>query len=137
MAKDASADRFDSLMTRRTVVRTGAKLAYAAPVVAASFRLESSRALAYLSGECSETGQLCGGENVSCSCTRSSNNSLICANDAYFCDDSTGQSCNSDADCEQLIGTGWFCHDASAGFCGQICLPKCEVNLDVVDDTVP
>jgi hypothetical protein len=39
-------DRLNNRVSRRTVVGTGAKLAYAAPIVAASFKLTASGALA-------------------------------------------------------------------------------------------
>jgi len=41
-----------SIVTRRTIVKTGAKLAYAAPLVAASFKLSSMGALAAADGSC-------------------------------------------------------------------------------------
>ena len=47
MALDGLVDRLDATSTtRRTVVKTGAKLAYAAPLVAASFKLSTASGLA-------------------------------------------------------------------------------------------
>jgi hypothetical protein len=49
MDRSDLADRLGTPATRRTVVKTGAKLAYAAPLVAASFRLAAMDAAAQVS----------------------------------------------------------------------------------------
>jgi hypothetical protein len=53
-------DALSTGTTRRTIVKTGAKLAYAAPLVAATIKLSAQGALATVSGGCSATYQISG-----------------------------------------------------------------------------
>ena len=59
MAVEEFTQRLDSRTTRRIVVKTGAKLAYAAPLVAASFKLTSASVLAVSGFDCG-TPSRCG-----------------------------------------------------------------------------
>lgn len=98
--------------TRRTVVKTGAKLAYAAPIVAASFSLASQRAAAAVSGanpnpECAAatctTFVECSSTNADCVCTSTSSGGGFCVPGSTSCtvtgDCGAGFSCPADNVC--------------------------------------
>jgi hypothetical protein len=129
MANDTLLDRLGDRATRRTVVRTGAKIAYASPLVAASFKFGSHPAAALMSGQCTNVAASCGDGASDCSCAHSSNSGLVCADNNFFCDleqpDPDAVSCSEDAECVVALGTGWYCNPESAGLCGRICLPLC------------
>jgi hypothetical protein len=61
-------EQLKSGTTRRTVVTTGAKLAYAAPLVAASFALTARGALAACGGQTPIPFTGAGGEALCCGC---------------------------------------------------------------------
>jgi hypothetical protein len=61
-------EQFSRGTTRRTVVTTGAKLAYAAPLVAASFGLTARGALAACGGATPFSFTGVGGEALCCGC---------------------------------------------------------------------
>jgi hypothetical protein len=116
--------------TRRTIVKTGAKLAYAVPVVAASFRLSqtSARAQAVISGfvcppnlVCGVQQEPCGEDDTGvCSSVRSVEaESCICGNDAC------GPACSTDDDC-QTYAPGSICQAPDTGCCGQTCIAPCH-----------
>jgi hypothetical protein len=123
-------DRLADSTTRRTVVKTGVKLAYAAPVVAASFRLSQMRARAQvaISDFVCPPNLICGvqqepcGEDASgvCSSVRSVEaQSCICGNDAC------GPACSTDDDC-QAYAPGAICQAPDTGCCGQACIAPCH-----------
>jgi len=116
-----------SATTRRTIVKTGAKLAYAAPVLAASFRLSQMGAMAaVISGKCppnlicNEREAPCGKDAFGvCSNVVSVNPaSCICGNDAC------GPDCTTDGDC-QTYAPGSICQAPDTGCCGQTCIAPC------------
>jgi hypothetical protein len=87
-----------SRASRRAIVKTGAKLAYVAPVVAASMALGAGGAAAI------------SGEPVICpsTCAASVVTSLgvtICTDDLKYLHEPC---CDSDADCENLFGAATF-----------------------------
>jgi len=115
--------------TRRTVVKTGVKLAYVAPIVAASFRLSEmrARAQAVISVVC-PPNLICGvqqepcGEDADgvCSSVRSVEaQSCICGNDAC------GPTCSTDDDCQEFAA-GAICQAPDTGCCGQACIAPCH-----------
>jgi hypothetical protein len=127
-------DELTSLRTsRRTIAKTGAKLAYAAPVVAATMQLSGQMgAAASPIHECNE-GVICGqvtgsGCGDGCNCTTSTSGSRTCYQITNPC---PTQSCTSDSDC----GAGSFCQAAGTGCCGQVCFPHCAGagSVDAVD----
>jgi len=114
--------------TRRTIVKTGAKLAYAAPVLAASFRLSQMGAMAAVSGNVCPPNLVCGvqpeqcGEDASgvCSNVRSVEAvTCICGNDAC------GPTCTTDGDC-QTYAPGSICQAPGTGCCEQRCIAPCK-----------
>jgi len=91
-------------MSRRRIVGTGVKVAYAAPVIAASFKLGSA-SVAAVSGECAAT--LCGdsttcGGSTSCYC-RAVDGTTICLQNR-LCANPKSHSCSTSADCTDLPG---------------------------------
>jgi len=113
---------------RRAVVKTGAKLAYAAPVLAASFRLSQMGAMAAVSGHvcppnlvCNVQQEPCGEDATGvCSNVRSVEAVLcICGNDAC------GPACSTDSDC-QTYAPGSICQAPDTGCCGQSCIAPCH-----------
>jgi len=116
--------------TRRTVVKTGAKLAYAAPVLAASFRLSQMGAMAAVSGNVCPPNLICGVQPEECDspgddtgvCSQVKSveaDSCICGNDAC------GPACSTDADC-QKYAPGAICQAPDTGCCGQACIAPCH-----------
>jgi hypothetical protein len=123
-------DRIADATTRRTVVKTGVKLAYATPIVAASFRLSQMRASAQaaVSGFVCPPNLICGvqqqpcGEDADgrCSSVRSVEaQSCICGND------NCGPACGTDDDC-QSYAPGAICQAPGTGCCGQVCIAPCH-----------
>jgi hypothetical protein len=114
--------------TRRTIVKTGVKLAYAAPVLAASFRL-SQMGVGAVSGKvcppnliCDERRADCGNDDdgVCSNVVSIDPNSCICGNDAC------GPDCSTDADCQDYA-PGSICQAPGTGCCGQTCIAPCGV----------
>jgi hypothetical protein len=123
-------DRIADSTTRRTVVKTGVKLAYVAPIVAASFRLSEMRirAQVVISDFVCPPNLVCGiqnepcGEDASgvCSSVRSVEaQSCICGNDAC------GPTCSTDDDCQEFAA-GAICQAPGTGCCGQACIAPCH-----------
>ena len=130
----------DKTTTRRTIVKTGTKVAYAAPLVAVSFKL-SGQGVGAISGDdgCSpSSGQTCGSYEACgttpagnpCVCHQTVANTTVCG--AYG---TCTTPCNTNGDCAVVTGfygdTGpGFCHTGTcctvpAGFTG-ICAPLCR-----------
>lgn len=116
----------ESGVSRRTIVRTGAKLAYAAPLVAASFRLGSDQSAAQVASAMCE-GQdcfspiTCGG-STSCAC-REIGGVSFCLQDV-FC--SSAPNCSTSSDC----GAGSICVPSMQNCCSGDngkCLRPCGV----------
>jgi hypothetical protein len=118
--------RFPTPTTRRTIVATGAKLAYAAPLVATSLRLSTLNVAATHS-----PGHVCKGEicesvvfgcdgDLGCVCFLTVENTGFCHR-GQSCEGL--QSCDSSADCP----AGYACSIATC--CGpeqgQICIQPC------------
>src|SRR5687768_567719 len=120
-------DRIANSTTRRTIVKTGAKLAYVAPIVAASFKVSAINALAQVSPPtcppnliCNEREAPCG-EDVDGVCSNVVSvdpTSCICGND------SCGPACETDSDC-QTYAPGSICQAPDTGCCGQTCIAPC------------
>jgi hypothetical protein len=134
--------------TRRAVAKTGVKLAYTVPLVAASFRLVAVGAAAYV---CDRS---CGGSppdpgcwerhGVDCAggtairCTDPGGCTLIETVEGDICCSGVqcGVPCDSSAECH-AVWPGSLCQAANTGCCGQVCIPPCggtfgnssEVNL--------
>jgi hypothetical protein len=132
--------------TRRNIIATGAKLAYATPLVAASMKLTSSGASAVLSigpfACAADAGKVCGNYTSCgttsagnpCVCHETASGGAICG--AYGdCDAPNFKPCNSDDDCGTVTGelgdvAPGFCHTATccsvpSGYAGA-CAPRCQ-----------
>jgi hypothetical protein len=123
-------DQIADSTTRRTIVKTGVKLAYVAPVVAVSFRVSEMRARAQvvISDFVCPPNLICGvqqepcGEDADgvCSSVRSVEvQSCICGND------NCGPACSTDDDC-QSYAPGAICQAPGTGCCGQACIAPCH-----------
>jgi hypothetical protein len=123
--------RFPTPTTRRTVVTTGAKLAYAAPLVAASFTVSALNVAAATSPPhfvCppfgSDDGPQCN-PGADCFCTTAvPSGRLICTTDLScgglrFCDDVTGAGCGAGDVCvvDEFFEGRAHCH----ALCGVPC----------------
>jgi hypothetical protein len=119
-------DRITDSTTRRTVVKTGVKLAYTAPLVAASFKLSAMTALAAVSGGggvCSPPSSTCSAEgpsgcsgNALCSCGATVDGTTACFQWNVV---GTGGSCSVGDPCP----SGEACIAATC--VGDICQPLC------------
>ena len=132
MALDEMTERLGTSTTRRTVVKTGAKIAYAAPIVAASFKLTSMTAAAQavsgsctnVIGACNVPANGCNGD-ASCACFRTIDGSSACIQFNVCC--AGCKTCSSNADC----GSGCAC---VADTClGNVCQPLCGVGASGED----
>jgi hypothetical protein len=112
-----------STTTRRTIVRTGAKLAYAAPLVAATMKLGAEGAGAQVQASpvcrpgasCTSVGELVPCDGSNCFCVRTFSGSSACVENVFgsgACPD-TGQC----PDGEVCIPDTCF---------GDLCLPLCS-----------
>jgi hypothetical protein len=135
----------DTSTSRRRVLATGVKLAYAAPLVAASFKLSAQGAFAAVSGGSraaictASSGQICttyegcGTTALGnpCVCAHTATNQTVCS--AYG---TCSTPCNTNADCAVVTGyygdTGpGYCHTGTcctvptgyAGACAPLCNP--------------
>jgi hypothetical protein len=110
--------------TRRAVVKTGVKLAYAVPLVAASFKLRSTGAGAVSDGESCGTPTRCGAPSFgsclnNCFCVSSADGSQACvfgrvpAGGLVTC--SSGAGCQADQVCVLNTCFGTVCADSCAG----------------------
>jgi hypothetical protein len=128
--------RFPTPTTRRTIVTTGAKLAYAAPLVATSLKLSAMNVAAthspghqpcetFVCGNplCAEPGP---GPLDRCACfelTEDPGNGL-CLGD-FLCD--SASACNTTADCP----SGYTCvTNTCCGLGVQLCAPACPDPTD-------
>lgn len=122
MPLDELVPSLSAAITRRTVVKTGAKLAYAAPFVAASFKLSAGRVLA-ADGECTagencEAGETvnCGPDDV-CACVANVDGGFACVERiCSFTECTTGADCDSGL----CISAPGCCGDPNP-FCGTPC----------------
>lgn len=106
---DVATRRFETKTSRRTVVRTGVKLAYGVPLVAASFKLTGEGALA--------------SDNV-CSCVADSYSPKVHNGRCYSCK-TPGSGCNTTRGSAQVVDL----IPASIG--GETC--RCNSNTCVVN----
>jgi hypothetical protein len=109
--------RFPTPTTRRTIVATGAKLAYAAPLVATSLTLSATNAAAVSPGLCPRGGDGCSaggcGPGNSCICTTQRGSRTP------FCfSQGCGVPCETSADCVDATGVPiGLCSNNTGGCC--------------------
>ena len=130
--------------TRRAVVKTGAKLAYAAPLVAASFKLTGRGAAAAVSQlDCGQDvcndgfpGTCAGQDDPTCFCFTKVDGTSACG--GY----GSCAACDSDDDCTELTGPGSICVQANnvntcpCGYVGgTACQPPCGAGIVVAEGT--
>jgi hypothetical protein len=111
--------RRESQVTRRRVVETGVRLAYAAPIIAASFKLRSAAAQilspACIGGSCGTFG-ICSEDDL-CVCVATDDGNGFCHR-CQQCD--TATPCTSQADCPG----GYLC--SANNCCGEpVCMQPC------------
>jgi hypothetical protein len=137
MPIDELVNRLESETTRRTVVKTGAKLAYIAPAVAASFKLSASSVGAQGASpvgcdrfNCGTTIDFCQDDlrcemfsRPACVCTGSLEGSEFCGDWCFACGAGTGQGCTSSDSCP----ASWHC---ATTCCGNYCIPPCGTLAD-------
>ena len=121
MGLDEITGRLSTSTTRRTVVKTGAKLAYAAPLVAASFKLAELKTIAQTASGvqdpvCIGTRDGCNsggcGPGGSCICTVTPEGGVFCF--SQFC----GPACTSSAQCVDGNGVqNGLCSTNTGGCC--------------------
>jgi len=72
---------------------------------------------------CGQSFSICGqgAGGLVCICTRSVEGDVACGND-FPCNT---PSCTSSAECEELLGPGFYCQAEGTGCCGQVCVPPC------------
>jgi hypothetical protein len=125
----------DEETSRRTIVKTGVKLAYAAPLVAASFKLTSIGAAAQGASPaacapprsaCSNDGPFGCQGNAACSCAATPEGTTACFTWNATCND-TVTTCTSSADCDT------HCACIADTCIGNICQPLCPLTSDVID----
>ena len=124
MAHDDFVDRLLAGTSRRTFLKTGTKLAYAAPVIAASMSLNHAAAQDCAVGQdsCNGPDFPCG-ENPLCFCSSDTEGRTFCAQfTGGFCD--SYQKCAISEDCPsgQRCAPGPDC-------CNGICLSPCAAAL--------
>ena len=122
MLNDDSMDSITSTpTTRRTIVTTGAKLAYAAPMVAATMKLSANRTFAAdacTEGEnCAQGLEVSCGANGFCACVQNVDGGFACVD--RFC---SFTACTTGADCDSgLCVTAPGCCGDPDPFCGTPC----------------
>lgn len=151
MALDDMAEKLTDTTTRRTIVKTGAKLAYAVPVVAATTRLSGGSAVAASppcggGGVCKVDQDCCAGETciggicsvancegrtcgnfaqchatADCQCYTAPEGAGVCGCNTLC---SAAPPCTSSADC----GPGRFCAVNSCCGAAGVCLSICDAN---------
>jgi hypothetical protein len=124
MALDELVDTARISTSRRTIVRTGVKMAYAAPIVAATMKLSAQSGFAASIGpnECSKGGvcadaATCGGTVSTCACFFTREGNTRCFVGEFSCGQfpecpPDGGACPSGSAC-------------AATCCGQSCVPLC------------
>ena len=124
-----SKHHFSTATSRRTIVRTGAKLLYATPIVAATTRLATHSAGA-ISGECT-AGANCRqdfeptcGPSKNCECAQTKSHGIACVE--VFC---SRIPCTEDSDCDSgmCITVPGCCGDNDS-FCANPC-PSAEADF--------
>ena len=121
------AGTLDAATTRRRVLKTGVKLAYAAPLVAATMKVSAHGSLAAVSGFTCPPNLVCGGVQAPCGSDASGPCSSVRSVDDVSCicgNDSCGPTCTTDADC-QAYAAGAICQAPGTGCCGQACIAPC------------
>ena len=126
MALDKITRRLGSSSSRRTIVKTGAKIAYATPVVAASFKLSAMGAAAQVSSSGCANGTTCIGAivtcpGVNCYCFTTTEGTTACGNGGIC---PGVDQCTTSADCD----AGFFCSAFdSTACCGdlRVCVARC------------
>ena len=117
--------------TRRSIVKTGVKLSYAVPVVAASFKLSSTSASAVSptckAGTCAEP-EVCGQQ---CAC-READNSTYCLQQLRC---SSALVCDTTAECP----AGYVCLPTSCCIdkknrCVPVCNDQARLRAQTIDD---
>jgi hypothetical protein len=126
-------------ISRRSIVKTGARLAYAAPVVAASMTLTAPGASAQVSPGTGGPDPECAGGNAclgtptcgqpgsNCSCATLVEGGSLCRPTVADCDTPIG--CDTNADCAAIGSARPYCVIADdccpqAGFAG-VCTGRC------------
>ena len=121
-------DRLTDSPTRRTVVKTGVKLAYAAPIVAASFKLRNVSAQEVITGRVCPPNLICLERPADCGEDRDGVCSNVVSVDPTSCicgNDLCGPACETDGDC-QKYAAGAICQAPDTGCCGQVCIAPCH-----------
>lgn len=115
MAIDQLTDQLETQTTRRTIVKTGAKLAYAAPLVAVSFKLSGrvAGAVTISPNSCIPTGGDACSQQVACQPGADVN---ICG---------CGPTPEGHGFCFQQGGCGAACSSSSQCSNGQVCVATC------------
>jgi hypothetical protein len=127
MSSELVEKTLESSVTRRRIIGSGAKLAYAAPLVAASYKLGSSAVVAAVSGECAATGcgsdVTCGG-STSCYCRQTGNTTTCFQN--RLCENPKSHPCSSSATCTDA--PGGYCMSKELNCCGDTsrCVYPCS-----------
>jgi hypothetical protein len=110
MNREVIVEQLETNVTRRRVIKTGAKLAYAAPLVALTYKTTAGSVMAASTvcrgGDCLNVN-LCGG-SLTCVC-RDADGTTPCLQDV-FCGDTP--QCTSSAQCP-----GGFCIPAATNCC--------------------
>ena len=132
-------DQLADSPTRRTVVKTGVKLAYAAPVVAASVRLLQMRATAQavIRDFVCPPNLVCGVVQARCRDDASGSCSSVKSVEAESCicgNDACAPACSIDDDC-QAYAPGAICRAPDTGCCGQACIAPCHALDDAARAT--
>jgi hypothetical protein len=114
--------------TRRTIVKTGAKIAYSAPLVAATMKLGSAAASALSHGDdqC-DFNEGCGSDHHECSTVHSCGCVKAIEGGPNLCYqhfNAEWGTCITSAQCIASFGAGFFC--TPADFClGSVCAAPC------------
>lgn len=128
-----------NVTTRRTIVRTGARLAYAAPAVAVTMKLTASGAGAVSHAECQGSDVVCIGApgfafctsdicekfapQPACACSKDTEGNFSCSDICFF--SGSRPNCVSSSDCQEA---GNVCKE----FCGGVryCVAPCGSNAN-------
>jgi hypothetical protein len=133
MADEPLADGLSRVMsdgsTRRTIVKTGAKLAYAAPLVAASFRLSkmsaAAQAASLIPDRACENPAVCAVITESCPAGCNSINPLCTQEGTKHCTKgSLTDPCLDSSDCpvgQVCLRISCFAPGSPTSFCQQVC----------------
>jgi hypothetical protein len=132
MPIDELTETLTTTTTRRTIVKTGVKLAYAVPIVAASFKLSARGVGALSAGNCTPENNYCTGSFAACG----SDPDCICSNTSvgivcHHLPCATCSTCTSDADCQTLGSANSVCipsDDCCGG--GSSCLTPCDQSCE-------